>query len=135
MPGATEVHLIAVARVIVTESRRNWLHFAGYQLRKNWSSRPAGVCFFFFAGHFLWYVTMSCVLQIYKQLSRPPHVFSNERASKRAVSNVWRKGVLCMMTEFIVGLQKVLFSLFLCRSFFSGVFLFSSIPNEPSTYV
>ena len=43
LPGATEVHLTTVARVIVAESRRNWFYFPGYQFRKNWSRR-----FFFF---------------------------------------------------------------------------------------
>ena len=44
--GATEVHLTTVARVIVTESRRNWLCFARYQFRKNWSSRRLLFCLF-----------------------------------------------------------------------------------------
>ena len=54
--------------------------------------------------------TVCCVLQTYKQLRctfGPSHVFSNEKASKRAVSNVWCKGVACMMAECFVGLQKV----------------------------
>ena len=50
LPGATDVHLTTVARVIVTESRRNWLYFAAYQFRKNWSRRLLFCCF---AGHFV----------------------------------------------------------------------------------
>ena len=33
------LHLTPVARVMATESRRNWLYFAGYQFRKNWIRR------------------------------------------------------------------------------------------------
>ena len=50
LPGATEVHLTPVARVMATESRRNWLYSARSQFRKNWSRR---LLFFCFAGHFV----------------------------------------------------------------------------------
>ena len=42
----------------------------------------------------------------------PSHAFSNEKDSKRAVSNVWCKDVVSTMAKFFVGLQKVLSSHF-----------------------
>ena len=105
LPGATEVNLTTVARVVVTESRRTWLYLRGTNSVKT----GAGVCFFVVSRGIL-YATVCCVLQTYEQLRctfGPSHVFSNEKASKRAVSNVWCKGVACMMAEFFVGPQKV----------------------------
>ena len=122
------VHVTPVARVMATESRRNWLYFVGEKLEQ-----PFAI---FVVLRGILYMTVCCVLQTDKQLRctfGPSHVFSKEKASKRAVSNVWCKVIVCMMAEVFVDMQKVFSSLFsLSCSFVWGVLLFSLTTSDLS---
>ena len=67
---------------------------------------------------------------------RPFTCLQSEKASKEAVSNVWCKGVACMMAEFFVGLQKVFSSLFSVSCvIFWGDFFSLSFLQERATPV
>ena len=136
----TTVYYQARPRFILHRWRELWPQKdaeTGSTLRGTNSGKTgAGVCFRRCGVDYSVRDRVLCAANIQAQMHvGPSHVFSNEKACKRAVSNAWCKGVVCMTAELFVGLQKVFSSLFTLS--FSWVFLlwgllFSSRTSDPS---
>ena len=110
---------------MATDSRRNWLYFAGYQFRKNWSRRLLFSCF---AGHF---VRDKCVVCC-------KHTSNSDARSALHMSSATKKPANEQSTtsgvkSFLLACKRFfLLFFFFAMFFFGGVLLFSSRTSDPS---